>query len=142
MRQTEIQITYNLQSVDLVNKIGVLKVKQAHLSKGKTIQVTLSGQLIYKIKEQMKNPKARKYLMVDYTSTLMSPKFEENPFKLVKFIKEGEDDSFKLQLVTDKGHYFKEYTNAMNQRVDKIMYKHWKTTEFMRFWTVDLNNAK
>lgn len=142
MKQREVKITYNLSKVDLANKTGVLKIRQEHLSKGKTINVTLSAQLVGKIKFYMKNPKhkmAMKLVGVDFTSTLKSPEYKENPFKLIKFT-HGEDnpDTFKLQMVDDKGSYIKEYSNAMNQRVEQRIFKHWKKSQYIRFWTVDL----
>ena len=141
MKQTEIKITYNLSSVDLVNRTGVLKIRQEHLSKGKTIEVTLSAQLIGKIKFNMKSPKhnkAIKLVNVDYTSALKSPRYLENPFKLIKFTHGDKPDTFHLQMVDDKGSFIKEYSNAMNKRVEERVFKHWKPYQYIRFWTVDL----
>lgn len=140
MNKQEVQITYNLSEVNLALRTGVLRVKQAHLSKGNVIQVTLSGGLIAKIKTQIKDAKARKYTNIDYTSTLMSDKYEENPFKLIKFTHPGKPDTFKLQLVTDKGIKWKEYRNAMNQRVDKAIFLYWKPSQFIRFWVVEMDH--
>ena len=132
----EVKVTYNLRTVDFESKTGVLSVRQEGNRSGHVLNVDLSGQLISRIKHSMKDSKARKYVGVDYTSTLLSPLFEENPFKLVRFNKEEGKPDFRLQLVTDKGFYFKQYTNAMNKRVDKIVFRHWKKSEFIRFWEV------
>ena len=134
----EVQVTYCLSDVDLAIKSGTLRVKQEGKRNIILRNVELSGQLISRIKHSMKDPKARKYVNVDFTSMLMSPSFEENPLKLVQFNREGQPASFKLQLVTDKGFYFKKYVNAMNQRVDRIVFKHWKKSEFIRYWSVTI----
>ena len=136
--QKEVRVTYNLSEVNLANRTAVLRVRQEHLSKGHKLTVSISGQLVHAIKKSMKDIKARKFVNIDFTSTLMSPSFDENPLKLIKFSRPEGDPTFHVQLVTDKGHYFKEYSNAMNQRVKKIQFKHWKTSEFMRFWEVQL----
>lgn len=141
MKQTEVKITYNLSQVNLAKKTGVLKIRQEHLSKGKVIPVTLSSQLVGKIKFNMKNPKhkmAMKLIDVDFTSTLRSPEYKENPFKLIKFTHGDNPDTFKLQMVDDKGSYIKEYANAMNHRVEQRIFKHWKKSQYIRFWTVEL----
>ena len=142
-KQVEVKLTYTLKSVNLHNKSGVLHVKQEHLSKGKNVIVSLSGQLAGRIKFAMKNPthsKAMKLVNVDFTSTLMSPSFKENPFKLVKFSEEGKEDRFHLQFVDDKGYSFKEYFNAMNKRVDKIVYHKWHPKQYLRFYPVLLTS--
>ena len=143
MHKQEVKLTYTLKSVNLHTKTGVLHVKQEHLSKGKNVQVQLSGQLAGRIKFAMKNPshpKAMKLVNVDFTSTLCSPSFEENPFKLVKFSEEGKEDRFQLQFVTDKGFTFTPYVNAMNQRVNKIKYLKWHPKQYMRFYPVLLTS--
>jgi len=137
--QVETRVTYNLSEVNLASKTGVLRVREEDKRSGYKLNVTLSGQLIYKIKDYMKgNKKQIKLTNVDFTSTLMSNDYKANPLKLIKFTKEGEQPSFKLQMVDDKGHYFKNYVNAMNQRVDKIIFKHWKKSQYIRFWEVAL----
>ena len=144
MKTTEIKITYNLSHVNLVEKTGVLKIRQEHLSKGTVVNVDLSGQLVGKIKYYLKNPNKKGAFRLtdrDFTSALRSPEYKENPFKLVKFIRDGQS-SFKLQMVDDKGFEIKEYVNAMNQRVEHAIFKHWKASQYIRFWTVDFDTRK
>jgi len=142
MKHAQPKVTYTLVDVDLKEKTGVLRVKNEGKHHGYRLDVTVSGQLIGKIKYAQDHPKARKFVDIPFTSTLKSPEFEENPFKLIKFTKTGRDDSFHLQLVTDKGFWFKTYIDAMNNRVDELVGKYWRKDQFIRFWVIDLDKKK
>jgi hypothetical protein len=83
----------------------------------------------------MKNPthkRAEKLTNVDFCSTLKSDSYKDNPLKLIKF----PDGGFKVQMVTDKGYYIKEYSNAMNKKVEEVVFKHWKKSQYIRYWAV------
>ena len=135
----EIPLVFNLSNVNIAEATGVLKIRKSHLSKGKTFNVTLSGGLLGKIKASMRDNKKMKYTNVDFESLNASPEYKENPLKLIHFIKDGAS-SYLVQLVDDKGFYFKEYLNAMNQRADKIVFRHWKKSQYLRYWVVDQDN--
>jgi len=138
-KQVEVKVTYNLSDVDLKAKTGVLRVKNEGKHHGYKLAVTVSGKLLHRIKLQMQSNDARKYVGVDFTSTLMSPSFDENPLKLVEFSHPDKKPTYNVQLVTDRGFDVKTYFNAMNKRVDKFIDRaNWKPTQYMRFFQYDL----
>jgi len=139
--RNEQKLTFKLSNVDLVKKTGTLRVKKEGNQSGYKLSVTLSNQLVGKIKFHMKSPKHKMAIdLVDvpFTSFNGSPDYKENPFKLVEFKREGQPSTFKLQMVDDKGYSFTHYVNAMQQRADKVKFKHWKKSQYLRYWAVTL----
>lgn len=141
MSKQEVKVMYKLTDVNLVKKSGVLKAKQEGTHFWIKYNVSISGWLLSGIKAYRKNPngKARKLEDVVFSSTLMSESYEENPLKLIKFIKDGVE-SFRVTFVTDKGYYVKRYQTAANTTIEKYGYKHWRKDQFIRYWVVDQDN--
>lgn len=136
---------YLLESVNVENRTGVLKIKPAEPANAKwlTILVSLSGLLTHRIKEEMYDglSKPDTFIGTKFTSTVNSREFNENPFKLVKFIPKGKSDipeNYSLSLVIERFSPKEELKDALGRKSMEIV--KWRKTlpkYFMRYVEVE-----
>ncbi|GAA3553687.1 hypothetical protein [Snuella lapsa] len=136
----ETQVIYLLESVDLVRKTGVLKIKEdrkyAHWIK---LKVSISPLLIYRIRK--KNYRGlgqnKAFIGCEYKSSLNSIKYYENPFRLVEFAPDEHSDiplNYRLELVFEMLSEKIERLNAFHKPV-VVGYKNrfLKPSQYIRF---------
>lgn len=103
------KIIYQLVSVDLATKSGVLMTKPELPKNGpwKETKVSISNLLAHRIeKNKVRGLRiGDSFLGTKFSSEVNSPEFSENPFKLVEFVPTEDSDvphNFQLRLVTEK----------------------------------------
>jgi len=136
----EVKTVYLLVEADVETGVGLLRMKPELPKNGKwtEIYVTLSTQLIGRIKaKRYKETNGLPYVGTRFTSTLKSPVFASNPFRLIKFIgKDGSDipENYHLELVSYMFTPFTEISTALGQKVRFI--QEWKEEhplDYLRF---------
>lgn len=119
----ETQVIYLLESVDFESKTGILKLKEdrkyAHWVK---IKVSISPLLIYRIKnnEYRGLMLGDRFIGKEYSSSLNSNKYYENPFRLVEFVPDNKSDiphNYRLELVFEMFSEKIERLNAFHKSV-------------------------
>lgn len=141
----ETKVIYLLESVDMVNKSGVLKLKEdikyAHWIK---LKVSISPLLLYRIRNKkhrgLRGNKA--FIGSEFKSALNSTKYYENPFRLIEFVPEGESDiprNYRLELVFEMFSEKIERLNAFHKPV-VVGYKNrvLKPSQYIRFIQVSV----
>lgn len=136
--------SYLLESVDIDNRSGVLKIKP-ELPKNapwQTIKVRLSGLLASRITLRRFDglSKPDELVGTKFTSTVNSKEFGENPFTLTKFVPTGKSDipvNYILSLVIERYSPKEEVSDALGNRFNVI--RRWRETRpnyFLRFMEV------
>ena len=143
----ETPLTYILNDVNTVNRTATLRVKEEGKRNIVFRDLSISGQLASRIQLYRDNvptrsgAKRQKLEEVEFTSTCASPSFNDNPLKLIKFIKD-EGPEFHVQLVHDKGRKVFEYKNAAQKMVEKVIYLRWQASQYLRYYEVNLTTNK
>lgn len=135
---------YWLESVDTEKRTGVLKIKPESPVNApwKTIHVAITGLLAYRIanKDYRGLVRPQEFVGTRFVSTVHSPEFKENPFKLTHFIPdEGSDmpEHYELGLVTERVSPKETLTDAVGNQISVI--RKWKRTKskfFLRYYVV------
>jgi len=139
--KNKVRTTYLLESVNLEERTGVFKMKPEFPKNGPwtTIEVALSGILCHRIKERMFDGLSRpqEFVGTKFTSTVDSPEFGENPFKLTKFIPTGNSDlpeNYLLGLVIERYTPKEQLKDAFGNQIEVI--RKWRRTQpkyFLRY---------
>lgn len=142
----ETKIIYQLESVDLKTKSGVLMTKP-ELPKNaawKRTVVSLSNLLSHRIeKNKVRGLRiGDTFVGTKFSSTVDSQEFSENPFTLVEFVPtEGSDvpHNFQLRLVTEKRGIQVEVVDFYQNSSLKWQNRSRRAKEFMRYELVTVN---
>ena len=130
---------YKLTDVNIVNKTGTLHAKEEGKRAWIKMQVELSGQLVSLINKGRSDADARQYEDVEFTSTLHSTSFEDNPLKLVQFNNpDGSLKNYQVKLVTDRGFDLVHDYDVFRRKISKPIYKYFDKYHFKRFVIVNL----
>jgi len=130
----ESKVIYRLTDVDFKEETTTFKYKKDGARMFSIIKgVQVSKLLLYRLKEALRDTNKMALEDVDFCSTLMSKSFKENPFKLVKFVKNGELLNYKVELVFEKGFSKIGYLDIFKRRSDKVIHHYWKKENYLRF---------
>lgn len=145
MYTPETPLTYILTDVNTELRTATLKVREEGKRSGYVFSlVEISGQIATRIqmrRDGQFTSKGKEFMKledVEFTSTLQSKSYQENPLKLVKFIGSDRATPYKVQLVDDKGHKVNRYKNAAQKMVDSITYLRWQPSQFRRYVEITL----
>jgi len=126
------RVTYTITQV-FKNGRGILKIQNEGSTTSVKHKVELSKPLIAAIKSSQENPEKFQLLNVPFTSTLTSPKWKENPLKLVMFkYADGTFRNFLLKFVDDKGRATAK--DAMGNVNYLNRYRKWSASQYIRYW--------
>ncbi|MFH4963679.1 hypothetical protein V8G69_01630 [Gaetbulibacter sp. M235] len=136
----ETQVIYLLETVDFNKQTAILKLKEdrkhAHWVK---LKVSLSPLLLYRIKNKKHKGLRgnRTFIGSEFKSTLNSPKYFENPFRLVEFTPNEHSDiplNYRLELVFEMLPERIERINAFHKPV-LVGYRNrfLKPSQYVRF---------
>ncbi|WP_147297739.1 hypothetical protein [Seonamhaeicola aphaedonensis] len=145
----ETQVLYLLESVDLVKKTGVLKIKEdrkyAHWIR---LKVSISPLLLYRIRKKSYKGLGRNktFIGTEFKSTLNSPKYSKNPFRLVEFVPDEHSDiplNYRLELVFEMFSERIEKLNAFHKPV-LIGYRNrvLEPSKYIRFIQITVTKKK
>ena len=146
MNKAMLMTIYCLESVDLKKEIGVLKFKPSEPKNAKWTKVDVS--LSYELKKWLKNEwnrglKAGDSLVgTNFTSTVNSREFSENPFRLVKFIPVKNSDiptNYKLEMVFEKMSLLDEVSDALNRKYGVWKKQSYRPNQYMRYMEVEVD---
>ena len=135
MSNSEIKTMYFLEekdddgnvTLDLEKRTGVLRVKPETPKNApwERIDVSLSGLLVYRIEHERYDGLSRPQTFVGtkFCSTVNSPEFAENPFRLVKFVPKGNSDippNYRVELVIERFTPKESLSDVFGRKVEVI----------------------
>ena len=128
------KVTYTLVQA-FKNGRGILKIQNEGSSSSVKHKVELSPAIRGYLKAAALETTMFQILDVPFTSTLTSPSWKENPFKLVMFkYEDGSFRNFQLKFVDDKGRATAK--DAMGNLNYLNKYRKWSAKEYTRYFEV------